>query len=199
MPGSIEGKFDVTWFAGVPHEIRVADVCLIHAEQAIEVGEPEGDVDGDLWEHGERPSPDWVSAQVFDLIRLQLVELHRVVQQILGGDGSIGDIEDVRSVLLGRAQRLPEPESNAAEYEIETIMEGLALLDGLPSESHVRHGFAVDGTITMTTGPTLPTLPAIGVRGNATSELEDEPDYLLSVAASLTRSAGQLYWLLPPI
>ncbi|GAA4401920.1 hypothetical protein GCM10023168_11990 [Fodinibacter luteus] len=187
----------MTWFAGVPREIEVAGVRLIRAEQAIEAGEPPNDWNHASHEYSERPDSDWVASQVLDLTRLQLLELRRVVEQILGADRPIIALEDVRSVLLERAVMLPEPDRNAAEYEVDTVVEGLELLEALPREIHVGHGFAVDGSISITTGPELPALPTIGVRGSDTGELEDEPDRLLGLAAALTRAAGELYWLLP--
>ncbi len=187
----------MTWFAGVPLEIEVGRARLIRAEQAIEDAQAANSRYDESPVHFERPSSDWVASQVLDLARLQLQELRRVIEEILDVDQPIVDLDDVRARLRTRAGVLPEPDRNEAEYNVDSIVEGLMLLEALPLEISVSHGFAVDGSISITTGPELPTLPTIGVRGSDTGELVDEPDRLLGLAAGLTRDAGELYWLLP--
>jgi hypothetical protein len=130
----------MTWFAGVPLEIEVARARLIRAEQAIEDAQAANCPHYDSPEHSERPGSDWVASQVLELTRLQLLELRRVIEQILGVDRPIIDLEDVRALLRMRAAVLPEPDKNEAEYNVDSIVEGLVLLEALPPRSPLVTG-----------------------------------------------------------
>ncbi|WP_207021456.1 ImmA/IrrE family metallo-endopeptidase [Phycicoccus sp. DTK01] len=174
-------------------------MSLVLAEQAIDAAEPGHQRYGDFVGRGERASPDWAASALLDLVHMQLLELRRVVERLFEDGRAPSEPEHVRSALLERAGALTEPERNSAEYDVCAVAEGLELLDALSSDNGVDHGFAVDGSISLTTGPVLPPLPTLGVKGSENGELEDEPDKLLSLAASLTRAAGALYWVLPPV
>ena len=110
----------MTWFAGVPLEIEVGRARLIRAEQAIEDAQAANSRYDESPVHFERPSSDWVASQVLDLARLQLQELRRVIEEILGVDQPIVDLDDVRARLRTRAAVLPEPDRNEAEYNVDS-------------------------------------------------------------------------------
>lgn len=184
------------WFGGVPNEIKLCGVALTHAQQAIDRAAPRE-------EHfaredaGERPGEDWPAVMLLKLARLQLAEMAKILEAILGVPLRGMSVDDVGSRLGDRARlRFDGEDLELALWEIDALMEGLQLRDALAGDLRVAHGFQVDGSITITTGPSIPETSVIGLKGSVGAELEDEPDEILRLAVSLTRGAASIYWRL---
>src|SRR4051794_28463332 len=70
----------VTWFGGVPDEIKIAGTRFRLAAEALEDQERRLDPEPALFEErGERPNPDWAATSLFLLARVQLDQLVEIL------------------------------------------------------------------------------------------------------------------------
>lgn len=184
------------WFGGVPTEIKLCGAALTHAQKAMDDAAPQEERFA-RDDAGERPGEDWPAVMLLKLARLQLGEMADVIEKILGIPlGGIA-VDDVGSRLADRARlRFADEDLALTLWEIDALLEGLQLREALAGDLRVAHGFQVDGSITITTGPEIPETSVIGLKGSVGAELEDEPDDILRLAVSLTESAASLYWRL---
>jgi hypothetical protein len=184
------------WFGGVPTEIKLCGVALTHAQEALDYAGPRE-------EHfarddaGERPGEDWPAVMLLKLARLQLGEMAQIIEMMLGVPLGGMSVDDVGFRLGARARlRLDGEDLEAALWEVDALMEALQLRDALAGDLRVAHGFQVDGSITITTGPDIPETSVVGLKGSVGGELADEPDEILRLAVRLTEAAASIYWRL---
>lgn len=182
------------WFGGVPTEIRLCGAELIHAQEAIDRAAPP-DESCCADDAGERPSSDWCAVLILKMARLQLDEMADIIEMLTREPLGSMSPDDLGSRLKARASQVFAGEDlDIKSWEIDALLEGLDLREALGGELRVAHGFEVDGSITITTGPAIPATSIIGLKGSFEGEMEDEPDNILRLAVSLTETAASLYW-----
>lgn len=185
------------WFGGVPDEVRLCGARFTHAQEAIDERAPAEYRDVDPAARGERPSDDWSAVAVLKLARLQLDEMAEVIELTLGASTAGRSVEEVALALGSRAkQRFADEECDLVLFDVDAICEGLALRQSLGTNYCVGHAFAVDGSITLTVGPEIPSASTIGLRGSDSGEMNDQPDRIFRISVGLTETAGALYWKL---
>ena len=186
----------MTSFSDVPDELKIAGIRFWLASEALEAEERRSEPwDGDsVRQDGERPDPDWAATSLFMLARVQLDQL----VEILGGEFSIQAAafsgSEVSRRLEGQFDELDEETDDDLLFMVTAIGEAVDLWRALHAEGvkPVRHGFAVDGSITLSTGPNLPELGVLGLRGGDFGELETSPTEVLWWASECTRDIAHL-------
>jgi hypothetical protein len=188
----------MTWFGGVPWEIRIAGASFVLADEALELADVEGLPDDERpdAEVGERPSPDWAATALLLLARVQLDQMVDLLGRVVGGDISGWEPARVAGAVRRRVAAASVDLLEEVAFELEALAEGLLLRSALREISTVDHGFAVDGSITLTTGPEIPALEILGIRGSWGTEMNVEPDQVFRTAAQLTRDAARVVALL---
>ena len=185
----------MTWFEGVPQEVEIAGVRFWLASEALEDEEKRLNVWSELLEErGERPNPDWAATALFLLARVQLDQLVEILVGEFGIQTSAFSGAEV-SRRLGEMFDNDDLREGDMAHEIESVGEAVDLWRALRAADgggFVEHGFAVDGSITMTVGPDLPELDALGLRGSNSGELEMSPIDVLGRASACTQSVAQL-------
>ena len=178
-----------SWFGGVPSVVRVCGVDLMGAEEALA--------------HQDPRDP---ARRVWGLRARMTTGGHRRVQ---GCPASARQDERAssRGSPADRSQGCPSEmlqgdsvaalkrcfrsqNSSEALFDIEALADGLELGTPCQGDIGVRHRPRVDGSISMTAGPAIPSLPTLGLQGSEGGELNDEPDAVLRLAASLTGIAA---------
>lgn len=186
----------MTWFGGVPDEIRVAGIRFWLAAEALDDQDRRVDPGSAFFEErGERANPDWAATSLFLLARVQLDQMVEILDGEFGIQASASSGVDV-------ARRLDEffdDPGDVAEvdvaYKIAAVGEAVELwraLRAADGRRAVAHGFAVDGSITITVGPDLPELGTLELRGSVSGELETTPIEVLERASACTWDAAEL-------
>ena len=186
----------MSWFSGVPQELSIAGTRFWLASEALEVQEDRLDPCPSLFdERGDRPNPDWAATGLFLLARVQLDQLVEILDTGFGIQASAFSGSEVAR-RLGEFFEDPQEPSDDEDlsYEIACVGEAVDLWRALCAAegSRVGHGFAPDGSITITTGPDLPELRALGLQGSASGELETTPTEALDRASTCTVWAARL-------
>jgi hypothetical protein len=196
------------WFASEPNSIPVGSLDLLLGDRAVESRAWDGHAEQD--EYQQRPTPDWGATAVLRLARLQLDEMVYLVRAATGIDDPRSNLEKTQDELRNRtfaavtheflqtdeggegAVERVALEINNIQFELGAIHEGFLLRDALDDPTPVNHGFAVDGSIAMTTGPDIPALAIFNLRGTTGGELGDEPMAIFKVARHATVTAAEL-------
>lgn len=183
----------MTWFSGVPQELNIAGIRFWMASEALEDQERRLD----SWqyafdEQGERPDPDWAATSLFLLARVQLDQLVEILEREFSIQASACSGAEVARRLGESFEESDDPMEDIS-YEIAIVGESVDLWRALRAAGGrpVGHGFAVDGS-TITTGPDLPELAALGLRGSESGELETSPKEVLERASSCTLEVARL-------
>lgn len=182
----------MSWFGGVPLELHVAGSRFWLAQEALEAACPES---YDLESRGERPDTDWAAMSIFMLARLQLDQLVSLLEKEFEIPvAALSGTEVSRRLMLAVGDMSALPPEMDRTYEITCIGEAVDLWRALlhDADSVVGHAFEVDGSITLTLGPDLPELPALGIRASDGGELNTSPTDVFGVASSCIRDAAQL-------
>lgn len=191
----------MTWMGDVPHEIEVAGLSFLMAGELLDEVEPRPNEFGI---YTDRPSVDWAASACFALARAQLDQMMLLLEsQTLDVSARHLSGQEVTRRLLQHFDDLPRPSTaddadvvDPAEdfkYAASCIGEAVDLWRALSPERPfvVRHGFQVDGSITITTGPDLPECGALGIRAGD-GELETSPRYVQEVALGVMRDVISL-------
>ncbi|QIG44482.1 hypothetical protein G5V58_18345 [Nocardioides anomalus] len=165
----------MTWFGDVPNEVIVAGTRFWLAQAALEEADPGAYFYGPA---GERPSTDWPAMTLFTMARLQLDEMVQILEKEFDISAAAFAGEEVSrrlSLAIAAAGSLSDEEDVA--FEIACVGEAVDLWRALHHDGDrgVGHAFAVDGTISFTSGPELPELKAVGVRASEGGELNTSP------------------------
>lgn len=187
----------VTWFGGVPDEVKIAGIRFWLAGETLEDQERRLDPEPTLFqERGDRPNPDWGATTLFFLARVQLDQLVEILDTGFGIQASAFSGAEVARRLGEYLEDSQKPsDGEDLSYEIACVGEAVDLWRALCAAEGgrvVEHGFAPDGSITVTTGPDLPELRALCLRGSASGELETTPTEVLDRASTCTVWAAQL-------
>ncbi|MGW5365994.1 hypothetical protein [Actinopolymorpha pittospori] len=187
----------MTWFAGVPLQLNIAGTRFWMAAEALDAQEDRFSSDPSLYEErGERPGRDWAATGLFLLARVQLDQLVEILDREFGIQATAFSGAEV-SRRLGECFDKPDDQSGGEDlsYEIDAVGEAVDLWRALRAAEDgmmVGHGFAVDGSITITTGPDLPELTALSLRASESGELETMPTEVLERASWCTMEAARL-------
>jgi len=184
----------VGWFSEVPLEVTVAGTRFRLAQEAVEEQQEISNAFGDLFQAaGERPERDWPASGLLHLARLQLDEMVQILVTQLELP-----VERLSGAEITRRLTVMTEEVGLAEqrllYEACCVGEGVDLwraLEGV-GEVPIGHAFAVDGSITLTVGPDLPELGALGLKASVGGELEVMPTDVFARASSCTRDAAEI-------
>ncbi|MFD2081554.1 hypothetical protein SAMN05421678_106252 [Actinopolymorpha cephalotaxi] len=187
----------MAWFAGVPLQLDIVGTRFWMASEALDAQEDRRSSDPSLHDQrGERPGRDWAAVGLFLLARVQLDQLVEILDREFGiqaGAFSGAEVARRLGTCFDEADDLSAGDD--LSYEIDTVGEAVDLwraLRAAEGRMMVRHGFAPDGSITITTGPDLPELEALGLRGSESGELEATPTEVLDRASSCTLAAARL-------
>jgi hypothetical protein len=115
---------------------------------------------------------------------------------VVGGDVSAWEPARVIDAVRLRVAAASVDLGEEVAFKLEALAEGLVLRSALADLRAVDHGFAGDGSITITFGPELPDLEILGIRGSLGDEMMEEPDRVFGVAAQLTGDAARVVALL---
>lgn len=177
------------WFHDVPHHVTIAPgLDFLTASEAIWETEP-GDIDP--WH--ERPSEDFGAAAVLAIAKFQLDQMLEVLDRPeLRQDG-----RDLGSALQGIT--VVEGGDNPdgmfdPSHDLACVKEAMHLRESLPGSVEVSHGFAPDGSITITIGPSIPESAALRLRGGEQGEMHDTPVKILDAAVYATRAAARIIY-----
>lgn len=192
----IEGINGVSWFAGVPTELNIAGTRFWMAGEALEDQDRRLDPADDLFsESGVRPETDWAATGLFLLARVQLDQMVDILQSEFGIHvPAFSGAEVERRLRECFEESDDDPDWQYASFGISVIGEGVDLWRALQAGEGgaVGHGFAVDGSISITSGPEIPELRALGLRGGYAGELNDSPLEVLACASTCTHEAAAL-------
>ncbi|WP_073420466.1 hypothetical protein [Geodermatophilus nigrescens] len=181
------------WFDDVPAVIKVGRERF--AEQALETWELALDLRPDE-PYGERPETDWAAAGLLILAQLQLDQTASILQSEFDIDARLFSGREISRRL--RAEILPVRGGGQAirnfSREIDVVGEGVDLWRALREapKFRVTHGFEYDGSITISFGPELPELAALGIRASDGMELNASPGQVFAAATECTNSAAEL-------
>ena len=174
----------------------LGDQGYLFAEQALDLQESDPRMRHDycLWEDDQvspqRPSPDWDEMVPLAIARAQLDEFTRLLSAVTGVSEPLRHPERAIQSLRLRYAESVSMASDDGEFELSGVEEGLALRMSLEGDVLVGHGYAVDGSITITIGPFLAECAVLGVRGGM--ELLDPVG---SVFTAARRAMECLAWL----
>jgi hypothetical protein len=183
------------WFDKTPTTLPITARSMFKpAGEALEEAQrrdaSHADDDGDAGQ--ERATQDWAATGLLLLARLQLDQMLEILVGALHMSLEDGEAAALRE-LAERVESAALPPPDDGAFELSCVEEGLELWHALnPGNLEVTHGFAVDGSIAMTIGPTIPRLPALGLRGSTAEELNDEPDAIFDRAVACTEAAAFL-------
>lgn len=186
----------MSWFAGVPTQLTIAGTRFWMAREALEEQDRRLDPGGDLFsQRGERPETDWAATGLFLLARVQLDQMVQLLEVEFGIHvPAFSGSEIERRLRECFEESEDDPDWQDASFGISVVAEGVDLWRALKAGEGraVGHGFAVDGSISITTGPDIPELQAAGLRGSAAGELNDSPLDVLGLASVCTSEAAAL-------
>lgn len=185
----------MSWFDDVPLTLEVAGGRFLLAGEALEEQDRRVDPFGQpADEGGERPNPDWAASGLLLLARVQLDQM----VAILGAELNIGarglSGSDVARRLAGAFEEIDGVSGGDVSDAIGIVGEGVDLWRALEAAEggSVGHGFAPDGSITITVGPDLPELPRLRIRPGDDGELHVSPRRVLERATDCTRVSAWL-------
>ena len=172
----------MSWFSDIPDQVTITGRHrLLPAGQAMADTDP-GETDP--WH--ERPPDDWGATAVLLMARLQLDQMVEILQQ-----APFGVDTDWRTGLHRAAEDRRALGLDADD--LDRVSEGIRLREALQASTEVRHGLALDGSITITTGPDIPASPALGLRGSYAREMNDDPLQVFRCAVDCTQAAARLH------
>lgn len=187
----------MSWFSGVPHELTIAGTRFLLAAEVLEEElrlDPQQDpIDQKV---GERPSTDWAATSLFVLARIQLDQVVQILRAKFSIDAGTLSGSEVSRRLEERFEQLHDLNDEEADvsFEVAVVGEAVDLWRALNAAETVPvgHGFASDGSISISTGPDLPELNALGLRASNAGELNVSPLDVWQRASACTREAGRL-------
>ena len=139
------------------------------------------------------PAIDWAATSLFLLARVQLDQMVAILEGEFGIRAHTLSGTEVTRRLEECFQELgPLPDDEDVEYEFALVGEAVDLWRALetPGARPVSHAFAVDGSISFTSGPDLPELSALGVTASSIGELEIAPNEVLGAGECLHARGG---------
>ena len=177
----------MTWFHGVPDRVTIArGLDFLTASEALWESDP-GEVDP--WQ--ERPPNDFGATAVLMMARLQLDQMVEVLDRppLSSGDGRLGSaLRRITIVEDGHNTDGAEDPGN----DLACVEEALHLRQSLQGSVEVDHGFAPDGSISITVGPDIPESAALGLRGSEEGEMNDTTVQVFAAAVEATRAAVRI-------
>ncbi len=185
---------DVGWFDDVPNVIRIGRERFTVATEALETWELALDLRPDE-PYGERPETDWAAAGLLILAQLQLDQAVSILQSEFGMDARLFSGREISRRLRAEISSVRGGGQAVRNFshEIDVVGKGVDLWRALREtpKFRVTHGFEYDGSITITLGPELPELTALGIRASDGMELNASPGQVFA-AAECTNCAAEL-------
>lgn len=181
------------WFSNGPDVIRVGRKNFLVAGEAI--AHWEAQIKGPMRDQGgSGPFPDWPATSFLILARPQLDQAVEILQSAFSIDARLFSGSEVSRLLHDLILAVPGGEQAAQDFafELNVVGEGVDLWRALHEASslYVQHSYEY-GSISITTGPELPDLGALGMRASD-GELDVDPASVFSAATACTSCAAEL-------
>lgn len=182
------------WFDDGSDAIRIVRKNFLVACEALENWEAQLRGPNSLYREGSGPFPDWPATSFLLLTRPQLDQVVEILKSEFGIDARLFSGAEVSRRLHDSILSVRGGERAVEDFafEIDVVGEGVDLWRALreASDLHVHHGYEY-GSITMTLGPELPDLGALGIKGSD-GELNVDPAQVFSAATACTSCAAEL-------